>query len=160
MWLALSVFFTFVAKPRRRCASVRGGVHRGATETLPWDDPGGLRVASMRCDVFARIEAGRTSIDPQVLAIQTHLLRSAAIIGVAENRHRSTKLTKKHHALARRLLDRQADYLRFTTDFAVPFDNNAAERETRMIKFRQKVSGCLRTLKGAEAFCATRSSLM
>ena len=56
----------------------------------------------------------------------------------------------KHHALARRLIDRQDDYLRFTVDPRVPFDNNAAEREIRMIKLRQKVSGCLRTLIGAE----------
>lgn len=65
----------------------------------------------------------------------------------------------KHHALARRLLDRQDDYLRFTRDPRVPFDNNAAEREIRMIKLRQKVSGCLRTLTGAQQFCTIRSYL-
>lgn len=105
------------------------------------------------------VEAGHTSLDAQTLAQQTHLLASAANIGAAENRHRASKLAKKHHALARRLLDRQADYLRFTVDFRVPFDNNAAEREIRMIKLRQKVSGCLRTLTGAEQFCAIRTYL-
>jgi len=65
----------------------------------------------------------------------------------------------KHHALARRLIDRQDDYLRFTVDPRVPFDNNAAEREIRMVKLRQKVSGCLRTLTGAQQSCAIRSYL-
>jgi len=72
---------------------------------------------------------------------------------------RTSKLMSKHNALARRLIDRQHDYLRFTTDPRVPFDNNAVERENRMIKLRQKVSGCLRTLTGAGQFGAIRSYL-
>ena len=66
---------------------------------------------------------------------------------------------KKHNALARRLLERQDDYLRFTTDWRIPPDNNGSERDIRMIKLRQKVSGCLRTLTGAKQFCAIRSYL-
>ena len=66
---------------------------------------------------------------------------------------------KRHNALARRLLDRQDDYLRFTTDRRIPADNNGSERDIRMIKLRQKVSGCLRTLTGAQQFCAIRSYL-
>lgn len=65
----------------------------------------------------------------------------------------------RHRALARRILDRQADYLRFATDFRVPFDNDAAEREIRMVRLREKVSGCLRTVAGAEDFAAIRSCL-
>lgn len=49
---------------------------------------------------------------------------------------------RKHNALARRLRDRQDDYLRFTTDWRTPPDNNGSERDIRMIKLRQKVSGC------------------
>lgn len=66
---------------------------------------------------------------------------------------------RKHHALARRLLDREDDYLRFTADPRAPFDNNAAEREIRMGKLRIKVSGGMRSMAGAEAFCAIRSFL-
>lgn len=63
----------------------------------------------------------------------------------------------KAAALARRLVRHRDDVLRFTVDFAVPFDNNQAERDLRMVKLQQKISGCWRTLTGAEAFCAVRS---
>lgn len=67
------------------------------------------------------------------------------------------KVGDKHRALARRLIARIEDYLRFATDPAVPWDNNAAEREIRMPKLRQKVSGGMRTLTGAQHFAALRS---
>ena len=98
-------------------------------------------------------------IDTAAFAVAIHRYRSAALLGAEATSARATKLMAKHHALARRLIDRQDDYLRFTTDPRVPFDNNAAEREVRMVKLRQKVSGCLRTLTGAQQFCAIRSYL-
>jgi len=68
-------------------------------------------------------------------------------------------LTKKHDALRRRILKRMDDYLRFATTPGVPPTNNAAEREIRMVKVKQKVSGAMRTTTGANQFLAVRSYL-
>ena len=53
----------------------------------------------------------------------------------------------------------RADVLRFATDFVVPFDNNQAERDVRMVKLQQKISGGWRSNTGAEAFLGVRSYL-
>lgn len=96
------------------------------------------------------------SLDHAVLAGHTRLIRAAAVLG-ADDHTQPGRLGAKHRALARRIRDRLDDYLYFTTNPAVPFDNNAAEREIRMAKIRQKISGCMRTMTGAEQFCAIRS---
>jgi transposase len=124
-----------------------------------WATQAGDALVALQKLVGEAIAAGADALDPHALDTQIQLYRSAAQIGATQTAARSGAVMKKHHALARRLLDRQDDYLRFTTDWRVPADNNGSERDIRMIKLRQKVSGCLRTLTGARQFCAIRSYL-
>jgi transposase len=124
-----------------------------------WATQAGDALVAMQNLVAEAVAASADAVDPAALANQVQLYRSAAQIGLTQTSPRASKVMRKHHALARRLLDRQADYLRFTTDWRVPADNNGSERDIRMIKLRQKVSGCLRTLTGARQFCAIRSYL-
>ena len=63
----------------------------------------------------------------------------------------------KARSLLLRLDRYQDDVLRFAHDLNVPFDNNQAERDVRMVKLQQKISGCWRTREGADAFLALRS---
>lgn len=56
-----------------------------------------------------------------------------------------------------RLCDYRDDVWRFMTQPDVPFTNNLAEQTVRMPKVKQKVSGCFRTLSGAQAYCVIRS---
>jgi transposase len=63
------------------------------------------------------------------------------------------------HNLLLRLRGHQADTLRFLADASVPFTNNQAERNLRMMKLRQKISGCFRTKTGADTFATIRTVL-
>ena len=71
-------------------------------------------------------------------------------------RRRGRKPRRVGHNLLRRLQARKEDALRFLTNFAVPFTNNQAEQDGRMMKVKQKISGGFRSQKGAEDFATVR----
>lgn len=103
------------------------------------------------------LAAKYSSLPAKVLAGFQDRYRQAALCGVAANPHSGTGPKPKARALAERLRDRTEEYQRYMTDFTVPFDNNAAERDLRMVKAQQKISGCWRTLTGARRFARIRS---
>jgi transposase len=136
------------------------------TETGTEGKYGSKAMAAQVIDVLLRLKklaeaanAEGCGIEWVALGFGRIALRSAAQIGKSATAGRGNKLTAKHHALFTRILERFEDYLRFTTDPAVPFDNNASEREIRMCKLRIKVSGSMRSMRGAEEFCRIRSYL-
>ena len=103
--------------------------------------------------------AGHDVVDAEVLEKHGRWFRDAAKAGIALSAARRSKLQKKRHALGTRMAARAGDYLRFAHDLRVPFDNNEAEQVIRMSKLRIKVSGCMRSMTGAQTFCAIRSYL-
>lgn len=72
-------------------------------------------------------------------------------------------LAAKKQSAAKNLLDdllRRADQvLAFLDDLSIPFTNNQAERDLRMVKVQQKIAGTFRSDAGATAFCHIRSYL-
>ena len=67
---------------------------------------------------------------------------------------------RRGHNCARRLRKHKAEALRFLYDSRVPFTNNEAERDLRMLKLRQKISGGFRTDEGARCFATLRTVIL
>ena len=115
--------------------------------------------------VLEATAAGQRSLSDEVLAEVYEKYQSIIAAGHVANppvapsgKRGRTKRTKAHNLLLR--LDAyEDDVLRFAGDFDVPFDNNLAERDIRMVKIAQKISGGFRSTEGAQAFLALRSYL-
>jgi transposase len=136
--------------------------HHTAYPAAAGDMPAGWCWAAQVIDALLALKTMTdTGVPPDsgVLAAHRRLIVSAALIGASAATSPPGAVGRRHRALARRIRRRLDDYLRFATDPRVPFDNNTAERDIRMAKIKQKVSGCLRTLAGAQDFAAMRSYL-
>lgn len=123
---------------------------------------------AMRAAVAAARAAGAQRLDTSVHAQLTARYTELLCQGVAANPlppppTGPPKRGRRKQCPARNLLDRlfqhQGEVLAFLDDFAVPFDNNQAERDRRMLKVQQKISGTFRSSAGAVAFCRIRGTL-
>jgi transposase len=106
-----------------------------------------------------RLEAGELARPSSRLPADHHARHQHNPAGTIPTGKRGLiRQTPARNLLVRLDRDREA-VLRFAHDFRVPFDNNQAERDIRMIKLQQKISGCWRTITGAEQFLALRAYL-
>jgi transposase len=139
-------------------------------ETIPSQRPWAEDMIALLCEantltIAARAAGFAALPGPMVLDIQT---RYDAILDVAKARNpaREPKPGSRRrvrqspaHNLIKRLSEKRDAVRRFVTDLRVPFDNNQAERDVRMPKLKQKVSGCFRSDQGIAHFADIRSYL-
>ena len=129
----------------------------------PWATELARLLVELKDTVEAAKQAGARMLAPGTLAGYRARYRQLLAAGYARNPEppRTGKRGRPRQGPTRSLLLRldqyQDDVLRFASDFDVSFDNNLAERDIRMIKLQQKISGCWRSREGAEAFLALRS---
>jgi len=126
-----------------------------------WDQEWANKMIALLVEIKAMVqtatEAGKTELDATTLhGIRCRYGRLISQ-GHKVNPRRSRRKQTKTFNLLKRLDEQREDVLRFATDFRVPFDNNQAERDIRMVKLQQKISGCWRTFKGATSYLCVRS---
>ena len=131
----------------------------------PWAQDLGALLRAIKRGVDVARDAGRTTLAPQ--DTEAFRARYDAIVadGVQANPppEPTGKRGRPKRGKAGNLVDRLRAHkkatLAFMEDFTIPFDNNQAERDLRMIKVREKISGCFRTTTGVERFCRIRGYL-
>jgi len=128
-----------------------------------------LLVVMKKCTERAKAQ-GHDALHPKLQSLlmqrYDHLLELAfkhdsALHATEHIAHPQKKRGRKKQSKAKNLLDRlqrfKTETLRFLTDLTVPFDNNLAERDIRMVKLKQKISGTFRSDQGASLFFRIRS---
>lgn len=126
-----------------------------------WTD----KLAKLLLEIKAAVEAAR-SMEQHLLPDFEQLRYSNHYDEILEQADQSVRGSPVRRApnlcaptLHRRFCNNKTEVLRFMTDFSVPFDNNGSERDLRMLKLQQKISGCFRSAAGASVFCRVRSFL-
>ena len=126
-------------------------------------------MAELLCEIKAAVDktpAPAVRLAPSQLAAFAQRYDEVVKAGMAANPRPVPQVAKRGRPkqppplnLAMRLHNCKALVLAFMYDFRVPFDNNQGERDIRMVKVKQKVSGGFRTLEGAQRFGRIRGYL-
>jgi transposase len=117
----------------------------------------------MKADTDTARARGHTCLDLAERAVFSTCYQATLLTGLAANPpptrrpHQRGRLKQfPVRSLLERLLLGQDQVLAFLDDLTIPFDNNQAERDLRMLKTQQKISGCFRSERGARAFTRLR----
>jgi transposase len=133
----------------------------GAADPDLWDQRWAADLASvLRSAVHAvnqARQAGHVRVHPAVVKNLLRAYDKAVRAGRRVYPEQHSGRRPKPAALLDRLDKQRQQVLRFLNDLRVPFHNNQAERDLRMVKLQQKISGCWRSEDGATTFCSIRS---
>lgn len=126
-----------------------------------WAEEMGILLRDLKQQVDQAKAHGQSSLDADLVPWFEHRYQALIAAGLAANSvpdpppDAMKSRGRPKQSPAKNLLDRlqhQALVLAFMYDFRVPFDNNQAERDLRMMKLKQKISGGFRSVEGAQMF--------
>lgn len=129
-----------------------------------WVSPLSDLMSEIKVAVDTAKEKSKTKLSPKIVANFSARYDALLNQGFKKNKppkaEGPAKRGRPKQSFAKNLLDHLSDHkeavLAFMVDFNVPFDNNQAERDIRMMKVQQKISGCFRSGLGSKTFCAIR----
>jgi transposase len=155
----------FVIKMLLPCHHLRELTFLAEQYNLAWADKMIAHLLKIKQAVDDARQAGKTVLDKIGIAKfqrrYQRILREGFAADIPPEPPDQPRRDRKKQSKAKNLLDRLSNYrqatLAFMYDFNMPFDNNQAERDIRMMKVQQKISGCFRSIMGAKVFCQIRS---
>jgi len=136
-----------------------------------YEQPWAKAMKRLLCDIKAKVDAAKEqgdSLDQRTLSAFKRQYDKIIEDGYRANPPPEPKEQKRKRGrpkkgeplnLLDRFRDHPAEVLAFMYDFRVSFDNNLAERDIRMVKLQQKISGTFRSVQGAQMFCRIRGYL-